>query len=98
MSSAAALFDMRICGSSRASAARAGSREGKTLSVTAITGRATEVAPEFNQDASAQPAHDAGDAVDRHLRAVRNLLRRVQHAEHHGDATLAGERGQVRGR
>src|SRR5260370_1345821 len=41
MSSAAALFDMRISGSRRASAAMAGSSEGKTLSVTAMTGRAT---------------------------------------------------------
>src|SRR5712691_8777895 len=39
MSAAAALFDIRMSGSTRASAASAGSSEGKTLSVTAITGR-----------------------------------------------------------
>src|SRR5438132_12331020 len=39
MSSAPALLAMRISGSTRASAALAGSSDGKTLSVTAITGR-----------------------------------------------------------
>src|SRR5438105_11902511 len=39
MSSAPALFAMRISGSTRASAALARSSDGKTLSVTAITGR-----------------------------------------------------------
>src|SRR5882724_2946557 len=47
---------------------------------------------------SAQPPHGAGDAVDRDLRSVRDAARRVEHAEHHRDAALARERGEVRGR
>ena len=44
------------------------------------------------------PPHDAGDAVDRDLRAVRNALRGVEHAEHHRNAALARERSEMRGR
>src|ERR1700722_17385927 len=98
MSSAATLFDMRISGSSRASAARAGSSEGKTLSVTAMTGRATGALENSIKNLLAQPAYDAGDAVDRDLRAVGNLERRVEDAEHHRDSPFAGKRSQVRGR
>ena len=47
---------------------------------------------------SPQPPHDAGDAVDRALRAVGNGAGGVEHAEHHRDAALARERGQMRGR
>src|SRR6516162_10157451 len=43
------------------------------------------------------PPHDAGDAVDRDLRAVRDAAGGVEHAEHHGDAALARERGEMRG-
>src|SRR6516165_11452843 len=93
MSSAEELFAMRICGSSRASAAIAGSSEGKTLSVTAMTGRATGMLLNL-----AEPAHDTGDAVDRDLRPVRYPPRRVEHAEHHRDAALARKRSKVRGR
>src|ERR1700686_3369463 len=94
MSSAATLLDMRISGSRRASAAIAGSSEGKTLSVTAMTGRATGVL----QNSLAQPAYDAGHAVDRDLCAVGNPQGCVQHTEHHGNSTFAGERSEVRGR
>src|SRR5689334_19276970 len=47
---------------------------------------------------SAQPPYDAGDAVDRDLRAIRDVARRVEHPEHHRNAALARERRQVRGR
>ena len=47
---------------------------------------------------SGEPSHDAGDAVDRDLRAVGNAPRRVEHAEHHRDAALARQRSQMRGR
>src|ERR1700730_17101172 len=96
MSSAATLFDMRISGSRRASAARAGSREGKTLSVTAMTGRATEYSRIQSTTTLALPAYDAGHAVDPDLRAIGNFQRCVQHAEHHGNPALARKRVEVR--
>ena len=45
---------------------------------------------------SPEPPHDAGNAVDGALCAVRNLARGVEHAQHHRDASLARERSQMR--
>src|SRR4029453_4686267 len=44
---------------------------------------------------SAHPADDPGDAVDRHLRPVRNAAGRIGHAEHHRDAAFARQRREV---
>jgi hypothetical protein len=43
------------------------------------------------------PARDAADSVDFDVDAVRNAQRRLGSAEDHGDAALAGERGEMRG-
>ena len=48
--------------------------------------------------ASREPPHHAGDAVDRDLRTVRDAPRRIEHTEHHRDATLARQRSQMRSR
>src|SRR5947208_17104272 len=48
------------------------------------------------RSASAHPAHDARDTVDGGLHAVRDALCGIEDAEHHRNATLSGERGEVR--
>ena len=45
-----------------------------------------------------EPPHNAGDAVDRNLRAVGNAPRGVKYAEHRGDAALARQRSKMRSR
>src|SRR6516225_1627566 len=52
----------------------------------------------FRGHALGEPPHDAGDAVDRNLRAVGNAPRGIKYAEHRGDAALARQRSKMRGR
>src|ERR1700720_4470539 len=52
----------------------------------------------FRDHALGEPPHDAGDAVDRNLRAVGNAPRGIEYAEHRGDAALARQRSKMRGR
>ena len=69
-----------------------------TLRRRSIALLATGWVTKMRRSASADPPHDAGDAVDRDLRAVRDAAGGVEHAEHHRDAALARERGEMRGR
>src|SRR6266511_997928 len=52
---------------------------------------------EIRRAASAHPAHDSGDTVNGDLHAIGDALCGIEHAQHHGNAPLAGERCEVRG-
>src|SRR5579863_10340196 len=75
----------------------AGSRFGKTESVTATIRSAMPVVLFHYARSSVHPSHYAGHAVHRHCRAVRNVLGGIQHAQDHGDSALTRERRHMRG-